>query len=140
MVNKFIMKRLLFLTLITLVSCEDKNSADVSKFYNNKSVYEYNGLSYNYIELNSPPFDGTIWITGDIITVNEPSVFLNVIFQGKSARTMYDEKAGWITEYPFIFNASYADNIEIEIQINPEFTYEESLPDMSVRKVSGSTS
>ncbi len=122
------MKRLLFLTLITLVSCEDKNSADVNQSSTTTNpVYEYNGLSYNYIELNSPPFDGTIWITGDIITVNEPSVFLNVIFQGKSARTMYDRRAGWITEYPFIFNASYADNIEIEIQINPEFTYDESL-------------
>ena len=89
------MKRLLFLTLITLVSCEDKNSADVNQSsITTNPVYEYNGLSYNYIELNSPPFDGTIWITGDIITVNEPSVFLNVIFQGKSARTMYDREWG----------------------------------------------
>ena len=128
MVNKFIMKRLLFLTLITLVSCENENSADVNQSsITTNPVYEYNGLSYNYIELNSPPFDGTIWITGDIITVNEPSVFSNVIFQGKSVRTMYDRRAGWITENPYIFNASYTDNIEIEIQINPEFTYEESL-------------
>ena len=65
------MKRLLFLTLITLVSCEGENSTDVNQGpATTNPVYEYNGLSYNYIELNSPPFDVTIWITGDIITVN----------------------------------------------------------------------
>lgn len=69
-----------------------------------------------------PPFDGTIFLDPDIITSSDPSTFKSLAYAGQAERTMFDRRVDdFITLTPFIFNATYADGLSIEIQINPEF-------------------
>lgn len=70
----------------------------------------------------SPPFSGTIFIDPDIIRSSDPSSFLALQDAGQSQRTMFDRREGaFVTRNAFLFNASYSDGADIEIQVNPEF-------------------
>ena len=91
---------------------------------NNYEIYEYNQL-----DLNDPPFGGTIFITGEIITSTDPSYFNEIEYIGTDTRQMFDRRNGgaWINIEPHLFNASFSDGLETEIQINPEFTLEEAI-------------
>ena len=84
--------------------------------------------SYNNVVLDSPPFGGTIFITGDIITSADPSYFNGITYSGIKTRQMYDRRNGgaWINIQPYIFDATFSDGLTIEIQINSEFTFEEA--------------
>lgn len=74
----------------------------------------------------SPPFSGTIFLDGDIITSADPSTYTGLVDAGKSARTMYDRRANdWVNLEPWLFNASYDDGLSIEMQVNPEFGTQE---------------
>jgi len=69
-----------------------------------------------------PPFSGTIFIDPDIITASDPTTFLNVVYAGQGLRTMFDRRVnGLITVNAYLFNASFADGLAAEIQVNPEF-------------------
>ena len=70
----------------------------------------------------APPFGGTIFIDPDIVLPSDPTTFLKLVYSGQETRTMYDRRVnGWITIEPFLFDASFDDNLTIEIQVNPEF-------------------
>ena len=88
---------------------------------------EYN-YEYNQINLNEPPFGGTIFITGDIITSSDPSLFSEIEYKGTDSRQMYDRRNGgaWINIEPYLFDTSFTDGLRTEIQVNPEFTLEEA--------------
>ena len=75
------------------------------------------------IEYGTPPFGGTIFIDPDIITPNDPTAFVSLSYVGKDTRNMYDRRngGGWVSLTPYLFSASYDDNLEIEVQVNPEF-------------------
>ena len=75
------------------------------------------------IEYGTPPFGGTIFIDPDIITPNDPTAFVSLSYVGKDTRNMYDRRngGGWVSLTPYLFNALYDDNLEIEVQVNPEF-------------------
>ena len=88
----------------------------------NESNIQY---TFNKIDLDKPPFDGTIFISGDIITSSDPTLFDNLEYKGTGARQMYDRRNGgaWINIEPYLFDISFSDGLKTEIQINPEFTF-----------------
>jgi len=75
------------------------------------------------VEYGIPPFDGTIFIDPDIITPDDPTTFTSLNYSGKDNRTMYDRRngGGWLDLEPYLFRSLYNDQLEIEIQVNPEF-------------------
>ena len=68
-----------------------------------------------------PPFWGTIFIDADIITPDDPTTYISLTDSGTASRTMYDRRAGWVTDTPYLFKAQYSDDLTIEIQVNSEF-------------------
>ena len=88
---------------------------------------EYN-YEYNQLNLNEPPFGGTIFITGDIITSTDPSLFSEIEYKGTGSRQMFDRRNGgaWINIEPYLFDTSFTDGLKTEIQVNPEFTLDEA--------------
>lgn len=74
------------------------------------------------VEKQDPPFWGTIFIDPDIITEDDPTTFSGLTAKGTGERIMYDRRvADWITNEPFLFQATYDDGLEIEFQVNSEF-------------------
>ena len=89
--------------------------------------FSYSGYSYDYIELDSPPFGGTIYVTGDIIVPTDPSLFNRIEFIDQSSRYMYDRRIDtWKYFNSYNFNAYYSDDTIIEVQVNPEFEFSEA--------------
>lgn len=69
-----------------------------------------------------PPFWGTIFIDPDIINPSDPSAYLGLADAGQAYRTMYDRRENnWVRRNAYLFNATYKDNLKIEVQVNPEF-------------------
>lgn len=72
--------------------------------------------------LCDPPFDGTIFIEPGIITEDDPTAYLSLSDAGQGERTMFDRRSDdWRNLNAYLFNASYSDGDDIEIQVNPEF-------------------
>ena len=106
-------------TIQAIFSFEDSSDSE------NTNSGSYN---YNYVELDSPPFQGTIFITGDIITSSDSSNFEKISYSGIEERLMYDRRNGgaWINIQPYIFDSVFSDGLNIEIQVNSEFTFDEA--------------
>ena len=106
-----------------IISAVFEKSVDLNE--GNESSIEY---SFNEIDLDEPPFDGTIWISGDIITSSDITLFDSLKYKGTGARQMYDRRNGgaWINIEPYLFDTSFSDGLKTEIQINPEFTLDEA--------------
>jgi hypothetical protein len=74
------------------------------------------------LDEDKPPFSGTIFIDPDIITENDPTMFLEITYAGTGTRRMFDRRErGRITVDAFLFNVKYSDGIDVEFQVNPEF-------------------
>ena len=72
-----------------------------------------------------PPYGGTIFLDPDIITADDSSAFKSISATGQGQRTIYDRRVNnWISINAHLFEAIYADGLSIEVQINPEFSYE----------------
>jgi hypothetical protein len=70
----------------------------------------------------TPPFGGTIFLDPDIITASDPSSFVSLTFTGQEERTMFDRRVNdWITNEPFLFDATFDDGLTFEVQVNNEF-------------------
>lgn len=70
----------------------------------------------------APPFAGTIFVSPNIITASDPTVFQNVVAAGQGIRSMFDRRVnGFVSLNAFLFNASFSGGSVIEIQVNPEF-------------------
>jgi len=106
-----------------IISAVFEKSVDLNE--GNESSIEY---IFNEIDLDEPPFDGTIWISGDIITSSDTTLFDSLKYKGTGARQMYDRRNGgaWINIEPYLFDTSFSDGLKTEIQINPEFTLDEA--------------
>ena len=83
---------------------------------------------YKEVELwDTPPWGGTIFITGNIITENDPSTYLSQEYKGISFRNMFDRrKASFSNIEAHIFDTYYSDDHYIEVQVNSEFTFEQA--------------
>jgi hypothetical protein len=67
-------------------------------------------------------FSGTIFIAPDIITSADPTTFTNLTDKGQGIRPMFDRRVDdFIEVNAFLFNATFSDGLQIEIQVNPEF-------------------
>ena len=82
---------------------------------------------YDVVNVDNPPFWGTIFITGNIITENDPSTYLSKEYKGIDYRFMYDRrKASFSNIEAHIFDTYYSDDHYIEVQVNSEFTFEQA--------------
>ena len=103
----------------------DKFSLDCNLVEESGINFQYN---FNEIDLNEPPFGGTIFVSGNIITSSDTTLFGSLKYNGTGARQMYDRREGgaWINIEPHLFDTNFSDGLKTEIQINPEFTAEEA--------------
>ena len=71
--------------------------------------------------LAEPPFQGTVWLSPNIITTADPSGLTGVTYTGRGERTIWDYRVlDWITVNAYLFVARIRDR-SIEFQVNPEF-------------------
>ena len=74
----------------------------------------------------TPPFHGTIFLSGEILTSLDPTAYTGLTEAGRGIRTMYDRRVtDWVKENAFLFQATYDDGLRIEVQVNPEFESQE---------------
>jgi len=69
-----------------------------------------------------PPFGGTIFVSRNIITPEDPSAFQSLTPNGRQERRMFDRrpgKKGPVNAYMFI--AKFDDGQSMIVQVNPEF-------------------
>ena len=72
---------------------------------------------------NPPPFAGTIFIAPDLIQYTDPTSFVGLTYIGQAERTMLDRRSDKFKKYnAYLFIAAFDDGVELEIQVNPEFT------------------
>jgi hypothetical protein len=71
---------------------------------------------------DKPPFHGTIFVSKEILTDKDPTSFLALEDAGKGPRRMFDRRPNaFVESNPWLFRASFDDDLEIEVQANPEF-------------------
>jgi hypothetical protein len=81
-------------------------------------------LLVNVDKLNAqaPPYSGTIFIDGDIITSADPSTIQSTTYTGRGQKIVYDRRASaFITINAYLFNVIWNDGLTSEAIINPEF-------------------
>ena len=67
-----------------------------------------------------PPFSGTGFIDGDIITMDDPSAFQSLEYLGQRQRQVFDRRpAAWVNIQMMLFRASFSDCLSSEIHVNP---------------------
>jgi len=70
----------------------------------------------------TPPYFGTVYISNDVITAEDPNAFLSLTYKGQGNRDVFDRRVGaWGVVNAFLFDAHYTDSVTIEVQVNPEF-------------------
>lgn len=69
-----------------------------------------------------PPYHGTVFLTPDIIVPSDPTDFVGLEAAGRGERLVYDRRpAAWITIQAYLFDATFANGLSAEFQVNPEF-------------------
>ena len=86
-----------------------------------RAVYVALAIFMMHFAKASPPFGGTIFLDPDIITESDPTTYQKLTDADRGERNMYDRRSGWVYLNAFLFNASFNDGADIEIQVNPEF-------------------
>lgn len=77
---------------------------------------------------DEPPYGGTIFLSPDIITENDHSTFIEVEYIGTGLRTMYDRRVNtWVELEPHLINATFENDITLEVQVNPEFNVNQAM-------------
>lgn len=67
------------------------------------------------------PFGGTTFIDPDIITSADPTSYAGLTYAGRGDRWMYDRRSGWVYLNAYLFDATFAGGLTVEVQVNPEF-------------------
>ena len=80
---------------------------------------------------NFIPFDGTVFVSNNILNSSDNSSFISLKKIPNKERTMFDRRinddskdyaqGSWIKITPFLFKAFFSDGSEIEVQVNDEF-------------------
>ena len=80
---------------------------------------------------NFIPFDGTVFVSNNILNSSDNSSFISLKKIPNKERTMFDRRinddskdyaqGSWIKITPFLFKAFFSDGTEIEVQVNDEF-------------------
>ena len=72
--------------------------------------------------INSTVFSGTLFANSNILNSSDYSFFNTLEKIPDEERIMFDRRVdGWIETIPFLYNAKFSDEMEIEVQINKEF-------------------
>lgn len=83
-------------------------------------VFSASAIANYSVEL--PPYKGTLYISDQLLTKDDPTTFLELISDGTGFRRMFDRRVnGWRWHKAHIFIAKFKDLPSIEVQINPEF-------------------
>ena len=68
-----------------------------------------------------PPYEGTVFITPDLISPSDPTSLQGIAYAGRGDRLIFDRRPdAWITVNAYLFSARYG-GVELEFQVNPEF-------------------
>lgn len=68
-----------------------------------------------------PPYSGTIFLDGDIITGSDATAFKRIRAAGRGRREVFDRRVdGYVTLRARLFKARYRDGLRIVVQVNPE--------------------
>ena len=71
---------------------------------------------------HAPPYRGTVFLDPDIIVPSDPTDFVGLKQAGRGDRLVYDRRtAAWITIQAYLFDATFANGLSTEFQVNPEF-------------------
>jgi uncharacterized protein YjdB len=70
---------------------------------------------------NTPPYRGTVGLDPDIILPSDPTDFVGLERAGRGERFVADRRHGWITMLAYLFDATFANGLSVEFQVNPEF-------------------
>jgi len=74
-----------------------------------------------------PPFSGSAYISGAIITEADPTSFAALEYQGRADRRMFDRRtARFQVINAHIFDARFGASTHVEVQVNPEFARDEA--------------
>jgi hypothetical protein len=66
-----------------------------------------------------PPFLGTVWIDPDVIRPTDPTTYQFLEYAGIAPRLVFDRRDNaFSTKSMHLFDAVYADNLQIEVQVN----------------------
>lgn len=72
------------------------------------------------------PFQGTAFMSPDVLTAADPSALSGVAYTGRGERLIFDFRVvEWITVEAYLFEARIAGRV-VEFQVNPEFESEEA--------------
>jgi len=75
-----------------------------------------------------PPFGGTIFVSRNIITAEDPTAFKSLTAAGRGRRRMFDRRARtWVRVNAHLFTARFDDGQTMEVQVNPEFDSKQAL-------------
>jgi hypothetical protein len=73
-------------------------------------------------EPTEPPYSGTIFLDGDIITADDPTALRKIGYTGRGRREMFDRRTDeFVTVRAYLFRARYRGGRVTEVQVNPEF-------------------
>lgn len=78
--------------------------------------------------ITSPPFEGTVYISSEVLSPTSPSAFLDVTSAGVASRTTFDRRVNdWVTNPSRIFTATFSCGREsVDVIVNLEFTEQEA--------------
>ena len=134
--NKPINKRIFIFLIIFNISCSGSDEAILTiEDITTTSLQEITTTtdqdttttSFPLRDVSNPPWDGTIFITGNIITSEDPSTYESQEYKGIDSRLMYDRREkDFINIDAHLFDTYYSDLHYIEVQVNPEFPLEEA--------------
>jgi hypothetical protein len=82
----------------------------------------------------APPFAGTIFLDPDIITAEDPTLYLDLTDAGQGDRLVFDRRVNrFITINAYLFTARYQTGRSIEFQVNPEFGSQSEARDQALK-------
>lgn len=71
---------------------------------------------------HTPPYRGTAYLDPDIIVPSDRTDFVGLEPAGRGERLVYDRRGeAWITIQAYLFDATFANGLSAEFQVNPEF-------------------
>ncbi len=71
---------------------------------------------------NSPPFGSAIHVSRSILTEFDPTALKELTYKGEGTRSMFDRRSdAFENTKAYLFDASYIDGLEIDVQVNVEF-------------------
>ena len=73
------------------------------------------------VNSGEPPFQGTVWISPNILGPSDRTSLGSVTYAGRGLREVYDRRPDmWITVNAYLFDVHLAAGV-VEFQVNPEF-------------------